>query len=47
MERPSIPRVIVTADGPMDWNEALDIIQSGSPEQVCSFGSPLTSVLLI
>ncbi|KAH7857794.1 hypothetical protein Vadar_016518 [Vaccinium darrowii] len=33
MERPSIPRVIATADGPMDWNEALDIIQSGSPEQ--------------
>ncbi|KAI8567609.1 hypothetical protein RHMOL_Rhmol02G0135000 [Rhododendron molle] len=33
MERASIPRAIATADGPMDWNEALDIIQDGSPEQ--------------
>ncbi|XP_057463028.1 protein MOR1-like isoform X2 [Actinidia eriantha] len=33
MERPSIPRTVATANGPTDWNEALDIIEYGSPEQ--------------
>ncbi|KAL6992610.1 Protein MICROTUBULE ORGANIZATION 1 [Sarracenia purpurea var. burkii] len=33
MERPSIPRTTATVNGPTDWNEALDIIEYGSPEQ--------------
>ncbi|XP_057470901.1 protein MOR1-like isoform X2 [Actinidia eriantha] len=33
MENPSIPRTLPTANGPTDWNEALDIIEYGSPEQ--------------
>ncbi|XP_052201183.1 protein MOR1 isoform X2 [Diospyros lotus] len=33
MERHSVPRMIASANGPTDWNEALDIIEYGSPEQ--------------
>lgn len=34
MERQVMPRVLPGASGPTDWNEALDIISFGSPEQV-------------
>ncbi|KAL7242510.1 hypothetical protein ACSBR1_014978 [Camellia fascicularis] len=33
MERQSIPRTIAIANGPTEWNEAIDIIEYGSPEQ--------------
>ncbi|XP_047310498.1 protein MOR1 [Impatiens glandulifera] len=33
MDRFSIPRGIAGLAGPIDWNEALEIIESGSPEQ--------------
>ncbi|XVE91320.1 hypothetical protein DITRI_Ditri20bG0144200 [Diplodiscus trichospermus] len=33
MERHLIPRVLVGVSGPTNWNEALDIISFGSPEQ--------------
>lgn len=29
-----MPRVLAGTNGPTDWNEALDIISFGSPEQV-------------
>lgn len=31
-----MPRALPGANGPTDWNEALDIISFGSPEQVLS-----------
>lgn len=34
VERQLVPRVLAGANGPTDWNEALDIISFGSPEQV-------------
>lgn len=34
MERQSVPQPLTTANGPTDWNEAMDIISFGSPEQV-------------
>lgn len=34
MDRHHLPRSLVTANGPTDWNEALEIISMGSPEQV-------------
>lgn len=34
MERQMMPRVLAGGSGPTDWNEALDIISFGSPEQV-------------
>ncbi|KAK7279605.1 hypothetical protein RJT34_24658 [Clitoria ternatea] len=33
IERQMIPRPVTVANGPTDWNEALDIISFGSPEQ--------------
>ncbi|KAG6594399.1 Protein MOR1, partial [Cucurbita argyrosperma subsp. sororia] len=33
MERQSVPQPLTTANGPTDWNEAMDIISFGSPEQ--------------
>ncbi|KAF3432700.1 hypothetical protein FNV43_RR23802 [Rhamnella rubrinervis] len=33
MERQLMPRVLAGGSGPTDWNEALDIISFGSPEQ--------------
>ncbi|RYR25949.1 hypothetical protein Ahy_B02g060005 [Arachis hypogaea] len=33
VERQSMPRPMAVASGPTDWNEALDIISFGSPEQ--------------
>ncbi|KAL7243803.1 hypothetical protein ACSBR1_016095 [Camellia fascicularis] len=33
MERHSIPQTIASANGPTDWNEALEIIEYGPPEQ--------------
>ncbi|KAI8000506.1 Protein MOR1 [Camellia lanceoleosa] len=33
MERHSIPQTIASAHGPTDWNEALEIIEYGPPEQ--------------
>ncbi|XXG85325.1 hypothetical protein AAC387_Pa11g0421 [Persea americana] len=33
VDRHHLPRSLVTANGPTDWNEALDIISMGSPEQ--------------
>ncbi|XP_061370607.1 protein MOR1 [Gastrolobium bilobum] len=33
IERQSMPRLVAVATGPTDWNEALDIISFGSPEQ--------------
>uniref|UniRef100_A0A6M2EWV0 Protein MOR1 n=1 Tax=Populus davidiana TaxID=266767 RepID=A0A6M2EWV0_9ROSI len=33
MEGHMMPRALVSANGPADWNEALDIISFGSPEQ--------------
>ncbi|KAH8518104.1 hypothetical protein H0E87_000065, partial [Populus deltoides] len=33
MEGHMTPRALVSANGPADWNEALDIISFGSPEQ--------------
>lgn len=29
-----MPQPLTTANGPTDWNEAMDIISFGSPEQV-------------
>lgn len=37
MERHSMPRTVASPVGPTDWNEALDIIVYGSPEQVCFY----------
>lgn len=34
IERQLMPRPMTVANGPTDWNEALDIISFGSPEQV-------------
>lgn len=34
MEKHFIHRTTAVANGPRDWNEALDIIEYGSPEQV-------------
>lgn len=34
MERHLMPRTLPSTNGPTDWNEALDIISFGSPEQV-------------
>lgn len=34
VDRHHLPRSLVTANGPTDWNEALEIISMGSPEQV-------------
>ncbi|WCJ24432.1 ARM repeat superfamily protein [Euphorbia peplus] len=33
MERQIMPRAVTSINGPTDWNEALDIISFGSPEQ--------------
>ncbi|XP_043808060.1 protein MOR1 isoform X2 [Manihot esculenta] len=33
MERQMIPRAVSSVNGPTDWNEALDIISFGSPDQ--------------
>ncbi|XP_027367381.1 protein MOR1 [Abrus precatorius] len=33
IERQMMPRPVAVANGPTDWNEALDIISFGSPEQ--------------
>ncbi|KAG7638602.1 Armadillo-type fold [Arabidopsis thaliana x Arabidopsis arenosa] len=33
LERTPVPRTIAGVNGPTDWNEALDIIMFGSPEQ--------------
>ncbi|PON60374.1 Coatomer beta subunit [Parasponia andersonii] len=33
VERQLMPRVLTGSNGPIDWNEALDIISFGSPEQ--------------
>ncbi|XP_068645428.1 protein MOR1-like isoform X2 [Aristolochia californica] len=33
MDRHLMPRTLASANGPTDWNEALDIIVMGSPEQ--------------
>ncbi|XP_062109016.1 protein MOR1-like [Humulus lupulus] len=33
VERQLMPRVLACTNGPTDWNEALDIISFGSPEQ--------------
>lgn len=30
-----MPRTLASSISPTDWNEALDIIVYGSPEQVC------------
>lgn len=35
MERHPMPPSVSSAIGSTDWNEALDIIAYGSPEQVC------------
>lgn len=43
LERNPVPRTIAGVNGPTDWNEALDIIMFGSPEQV----SGLYGVILI
>ena len=37
MERQSVPQPLTTANGPTDWNEAMDIISFGSPEQVDNY----------
>lgn len=34
IERQLMPRPVAVASSPTDWNEALDIISFGSPEQV-------------
>ena len=44
MDRAPIPRTVPGTVGPTDWNEALDIISYGSPEQVF-FCSLLFSLL--
>ena len=36
MERQLLPHAFAGASGPNDWNEALDIISFGSPEQVAN-----------
>lgn len=41
MERQSVPQPLTTANGPTDWNEAMDIISFGSPEQVKNSFFPL------
>ena len=34
IDRQLMPHPMTVASGPTDWNEALDIISFGSPEQV-------------
>lgn len=34
MDRQLVPQTLASVNGPTDWNEALDIISFGSPEQV-------------
>lgn len=41
IERQLMPRPVAVASGPTDWNEALDIISFGSPEQVDNITLPL------
>lgn len=36
MDRQLVPQALAGVNGPTDWNEALDIISFGSPEQVPS-----------
>lgn len=35
MDRHLAPDSLASANGPTNWNEALDIISFGTPEQVC------------
>lgn len=35
-----MPRALASVSGPTDWNEALDIISFGSPEQVSNLHWP-------
>lgn len=37
VERHLMPRMLVGVSGPSNWNEAVDIISFGSPEQVPNF----------
>lgn len=50
MERHPIPRTLSPVNGPTDWNEALEVISYGSPEQVfysLSFYTWLFAFLLL
>lgn len=42
MERQMIPRAVSSVNGPTDWNEALDIISFGSPDQVFILSNSFT-----
>lgn len=42
-----MPRTVAIASGPTDWNEALEIISFGSPEQVDDVAWPLVTVMNI
>lgn len=37
MDQHLVPHALASANGPTEWNEALDIISFGSPEQVSLF----------
>lgn len=47
MERQLMPRPVAVASGPTDWNEALDIISFGSPEQVHNNPWPLFVIIIV
>lgn len=42
-----MPRPVAIAGGPTDWNEALEIISFGSPEQVGDVACPFVTIMII
>lgn len=47
LERNPVPRTIAGVNGPTDWNEALDIIMFGSPEQVSGLCGPILILFVL
>jgi len=47
LERTPVPRTIAGVNGPTDWNEALDIIMFGSPEQVSGLCGPILILFVL
>jgi hypothetical protein len=47
IERQLMSRPVAVASTPTDWNEALEIISFGSPEQVDGIARPLVIIMNI
>lgn len=47
LQRNPVPRTIAGVNGPTDWNEALDIIMFGSPEQVSGLCDPILILFVL